>query len=354
MRLALTEQHELYMRRCIQLAELGAGHAAPNPMVGAVLVQHDRIIGEGYHQAYGQAHAEVNCIESVQEADRHIIPHATLYVSLEPCSHFGKTPPCTDLIIKHRIPHVVVGCTDPFPEVKGRGIAALQAAGVGVITNVLQPYCTELNKRFFTFHTQHRPYIVLKWAQSANGKMARADLARFAISNEYSRRLVHQWRSQEAGILVGTNTAFFDDPELTNRFWYGAQPVRLIVDMDLRLPSSLKLFDRQVRTIIFNRRKHEEQHNLLYYQVTDDTELVHQVVHALYQLKIQSVLVEGGARLLQSFIDQRMYDEIRVITNEELRMPEGLSAPVFSQAEKIAGSRLVTDRIDVYKPMMHA
>ncbi|HYE56842.1 MAG TPA: bifunctional diaminohydroxyphosphoribosylaminopyrimidine deaminase/5-amino-6-(5-phosphoribosylamino)uracil reductase RibD, partial [Chitinophagaceae bacterium] len=297
------EINQTYMHRCIQLASLAAGHVAPNPMVGAVLVHNNRIIGEGYHEVYGQPHAEVNCINSVKEEDRSLIPHSTLYVSLEPCSHFGKTPPCADLIIKHNIHKVVVGCLDPFPEVSGRGIAAMKAAGIEVITGVLEQECRELNKRFLLVQSQHRPYIILKWAQSSNGRMARADLARFAISNEYSRRLVHKWRSEEASILVGTNTAFFDDPELTNRYWHGAQPVRLIIDMELRLPSSLKLFNREVRTIIFNRLRHEEDGNLVHYQVTNDVSLVHQVVHALYHLRIQSVLVEGGARLLQSFID---------------------------------------------------
>lgn len=337
------------MHRCIQLALLGEGHVAPNPMVGAVLVHNDRIIGEGYHRAFGQAHAEVNCIESVPEQDQALIPHSTLYVSLEPCSHFGKTPPCTDMILRSSIPRVVVGCTDPFPQVKGKGVAMLQSKGVEVTTGILQDECVELNRRFFTFQLQHRPYIVLKWAQSANGNMARADRERFAISNAHSRRMVHQWRSQESAILVGTNTAFYDDPELTNRFWHGPQPVRLIVDMELRLPSSLKLFNKEVRTIIFNRLKHEDGQNPSYYQVTADVSLVHQIVNALYQLKIQSVLVEGGARLLQSFIDEGMWDEIRVITNEQLTMPEGIPAPLFANANKILTRRIVTDRLDVYK-----
>ena len=345
---------ETYMHRCLQLAALAEGHVAPNPMVGAVLVHNDRIIGEGYHQLYGQAHAEVNCIHSVKEEDRALIPHATLYVSLEPCSHFGKTPPCTDLIIKNKIPKVVVGCTDPFPEVKGRGIAKLQAHGIEVIVGVLQEQCVELNKRFFTFQLQHRPYIILKWAQTSNDKMARADRARFNISNEYSRRLVHQWRSQEASILVGTNTAFFDDPELTNRYWNGPNPIRLIVDMDLRLPSSLKLFNKEVKTIVFNQKHHEESDKLTYYQITNDVSLVHQVAHALFQLKIQSVLVEGGARLLQSFIDENMWDELRIITNEQLTLPEGIAAPVFGSAQKINSTHLGSDRIDIYKHILQA
>jgi len=350
----MTISHETYMRRCIQLAMLGEGYVAPNPMVGAVLVHNNRIIGEGYHRVFGQAHAEVNCIESVSTEDRPLIEHSTMYVSLEPCSHFGKTPPCADLIIRNRIPRVVVGCIDPFPEVKGKGIGMLQAQGIEVISGILQDECVALNRRFFTFQLQHRPYIVLKWAQSSNGNMARADRARFAISNEYSRRLVHQWRSQEASILVGTNTAFFDDPELTNRFWHGPQPVRLVVDMELRLPSSLKLFNNEVRTIVFNRRQHSDGEGVSYYQVTTDVSLVHQVAHALYHLKIQSVLVEGGPRLLQSFLDEGMWDEIRVLTNEQLAMTEGIPAPVVCNAQKILTRRILTDRLDVYKPIPQA
>ena len=341
------------MYRCLQLAQLGAGYVAPNPMVGAVLVHNNRIIGEGFHKIFGQAHAEVNCIDSVAEADRALIPHSTMYVSLEPCSHYGKTPPCADLIIQHRIPHVVVGCVDPFPQVSGKGIAKLRAKGIDVTTGVLEQECKDVNKRFITFVTQHRPYIVLKWAQSANGRMARADRARFAISNDRSRRLVHKWRSEEASILVGTNTAFFDNPELTNRFWHGPHPVRLIVDMELRLPSSLKLFDRQVKTIVFNTLKHDESGSLLYYQVTTDVNLVHQIVHALYQMKVQSVLVEGGAKLLQSFIDENLWDEVRTITNEELIMEEGIAAPAF-QAQKITTQRLLANRLDVFKPIPQA
>lgn len=319
-----------------------------------MLVHNDRIIGEGYHKSYGQPHAEVNCIASVKEEDRALIQHSTMYVSLEPCSHFGKTPPCADLIIEYKIPHVVVGCVDPFAQVKGKGIAKLRASGIEVTTGVMEHECMDLNSRFITWVTQHRPYVVLKWAQSSNGRMARADRARFAISNDLSRRLVHKWRGEEASILVGTNTAFFDDPELTNRFWHGPQPVRLIVDMELRLPSKLKLFNRQVKTIIFNTLKHEESENLVYYQVTTDVNLVHQITNALHQLKIQSVLVEGGAKLLQSFIDANMWDEARIITNEDLIMQEGIAAPVLGPSQKIITQHLQADRLDIFKPRVQS
>ena len=264
--------HEVYMRRCLELATLGCGNVAPNPMVGAVLVFNDRVIGEGYHQKYGEAHAEVNCIDSVAEADKKLISSSTLYVSLEPCAHFGKTPPCADLIIQHKIPRVIIGCRDPFKEVDGKGIEKLKAAGVHIETGILEDDCRELNKRFFSFHTKQRPYVILKWAQTADGFIAATNhppgertlkesaekKERLHISNEYSNRLVHKWRSEEAAILIGTNTALLDDPELTTRLWPGRSPVRLILDMDLRLPAHLKIFDRSVRTIVFNSIKEEE------------------------------------------------------------------------------------------------
>jgi diaminohydroxyphosphoribosylaminopyrimidine deaminase/5-amino-6-(5-phosphoribosylamino)uracil reductase len=339
------------MRRCLDLAQLGAGHVAPNPMVGSVLVYshpdtgEERIIGEGYHERYGEMHAEANCIASVKDADLPLIAGSTIYVSLEPCAHFGKQPPCADLIIDRRIPRVVVGCRDPFPRVNGKGIEKLTAAGVEVVVGVLEAECAEMNRRFFTFHTRHRPYIVLKWAQSLDGKIAGAagtgpaertnhaertgQANRTFISNDYSNRLVHKWRSEEAAILVGTRTALADDPALTVRLWNGPDPIRLVIDKELRLPASLRLFDGKVRTIVFNLRKHEVGRMVEWYQLSTDTSIVHQIVIALWQLNIQSVLVEGGARLLQSFIDEGYWDEARVITNGEMLLPGGLPAPLL-------------------------
>ena len=318
-------------------------------MVGAVLVHGDRIIGEGYHQIYGQAHAEVNCIASVKEEDRPLIRESTIYVSLEPCAHFGKTPPCADLIIREGIPRVVVGCRDPFPEVDGKGIEKLRAAGVEVTVGVLEQECRELNQRFFTFHTKHRPYIVLKWAQSINGRMA-GQGARMLISNEYTNRLVHKWRSEEASILVGTNTALVDDPSLTVRLWKGVNPVRLVIDRDLSLPAHLRLFDGEARTIVFNELLHEQRGHLEYYQLATDSSLVHQVSMALYQLKISSVLVEGGAAVLQSFIDEGYWDEARVITNETLEIGDGLASPVLRGGVLVGQEKLFSDVISYYRP----
>lgn len=336
------------MSRCIQLAQQGACFVAPNPMVGAVLVYEERIIGEGFHQQYGGPHAEVNCIESVKKEDKHLIPHSTLYVSLEPCTHFGKTPPCSDLIIRNKIPKVVIGCRDPFKEVDGKGIEKLKAAGVGVEAGVLENECRELNKRFFTFHTQHRPYIILKWAQTADGKMAGVGNERLLISNEYTNHLVHKWRSEEASILVGTNTALMDDPELTNRYWPGPLPVRLVVDMDLSLPQSLKLFDKNKKTIVFNTIRHEDQHNLFYYKIMKDESLVQQMLNVLYKLKLLSVLVEGGAKLLQSFIDEGLWDEIRIIKNEGLIINNGLQAPLYHAINPVSQIKIESDTVSTY------
>jgi len=409
------------MRRCLNLAKLGAGYVAPNPLVGAVLVHEGSIIGEGWHKQYGEAHAEVNCIASVKEKDRQLIPLSTLYVSLEPCAHFGKTPPCTDLIMKYKIPRVIIGCLDPFKEVdarlnparppvplpdlviqagvrtgmtprltesfgqgsdgdtvgQGRGIEKLKAAGIEVELGLLEKECKELNKRFFTFHTLHRPYVVLKWAQTADGIISTSpqtplqrrgasgdpESSRLFISNEYSNRLVHKWRSEEAAILVGTNTVLLDDPELTTRLWPGPSPIRLVVDMDLKLPSSLKIFNDASPTIIFNTKVHSKESEWsapspservgvrsLHWQVTEDTSLVQQIMNALYQLKIQSVLVEGGAKLLQSFIDEGIWDEARVISNRQLTIGKGLDAPHLENAIKIEEQNILSDTIEFFNP----
>jgi diaminohydroxyphosphoribosylaminopyrimidine deaminase/5-amino-6-(5-phosphoribosylamino)uracil reductase len=356
------------MTRCLELALLGSGHTAPNPMVGAVLVHEDRVIGEGYHRQYGQAHAEVNCLASVKGEDRPLIQDSTLYVSLEPCAHFGKTPPCADLIIREKIPRVVVGCRDPFPEVDGKGIERLQAAGVEVLTGVLEKECIALNKRFFIFHTKYRPYILLKWAQTANGKIAGPEGARMLISNEYTNRLTHKWRAEEAAILVGTNTALLDDPSLTTRLWTGPDPIRLVIDKELRLPGTLKLFDGQVRTIVFNHLRHDmegyeseergikrripgagDMGKLYYYQLARESPLVQQIAQALYQLKILSVMVEGGAMLLQSFLDAGYWDEARVITNREMLITGGLPAPILEDAVIRHREELFSDSISWYE-----
>lgn len=345
-------EHELYMHRCIQLARLGAGSVAPNPMVGSVLVYENRIIGEGCHRQYGQAHAEVNCINSVKQENKHLIEKSVIYVSLEPCAHFGKTPPCADLIIKHKIPTVVIGCRDPFVQVDGKGIEKLKNAGAAVITGILEKECKELNKRFFTFHTKQRPYLILKWAQSKNQKIGNADISRVLISNAFSNRLVHKWRSEEAGIMVGTNTANLDNPSLNARNWTGPDPVRLVIDMNLRLPANLQVFDKKQKTIVFNAIKHEDQQNLLYYRLDKALPLASEILKACYQLQIQSILLEGGTRLLQSFIDEEIWDEVRVIENSTLIIDNGVNAPVLSNQQVTASESISTDVITYYKPII--
>lgn len=337
------------MQRCLKLAQLGAGNVAPNPMVGAVLVYEDRIIGEGWHQQYGQAHAEVNCIGSVLEDEKNLINKSTLYVSLEPCSHFGKTPPCVDLIIKKQIPKVVIGCRDSYKEVNGKGIEKLKAAGIEIITGVLENEAKELNKRFFTFHEKQRPFIILKWAQSSNRKIANADHSRVFISNDYSNRLVHKWRSEEAAIMVGTNTALYDNPSLTNRLWSGNSPVRIVIDKELKIPAQHQLINDGVRTIIFNTIKNDDAANLFYRKIETSGSLLQQMMNPLFEMNIQSVLVEGGAKLLQSFIDESLWDEARIITNNELVINEGIASPALKNGHLIKKESLFSDTIYYYK-----
>ncbi len=345
----MINNHETYMRRCIELAKLGAGFVAPNPMVGAVLVHNEKIIGEGFHQQYGQAHAEVNCINNVKKEDKEFINQSTLYVSLEPCAHHGKTPPCADLIIKNKIAKVVIGCRDPFVEVDGKGIEKLLNANVEVVQHVLENECMELNKRFFTFHTKNRPYIILKWTQSNNHKIANADYSKIFISNEFTNRTVHKWRSEEAAIMVGTKTALTDNPSLNVRLWNGRNPVRITIDKDLSLPSSLNLFNGEIKTIVFNTIKNEEKNNIIYYKMNDEKYLTKQIVDALFKLNIQSVLIEGGTKLLQSFINENLWDEARVIINEQLIIDNGLNAPELRDAKLFYEEKIFSDHIYYYK-----
>ena len=341
--------HERYMQRCLQLAAMGAGKVAPNPLVGAILVYDGRIIGEGYHKKYGEAHAELNCINSVAETDKKLIALSTMYVSLEPCAHFGKTPPCADLIIKNKISDVIIGCSDSFEKVAGKGIKKLKAAAVHVTVGILETECLEMNKRFFTFHEKRRPYIILKWAQSNDGKIAAINGERIFISNEFTNRLVHKWRTEEAAILVGTNTALHDDPVLTARLWPGNNPVRLVVDLNLKLPSSLKLFDGTVKTIVFNCERQSEADNIVCQLIKKEENLPAQIATALYSLNIQSVIIEGGAKLLQSFIDEGLWDEARLICNEKMQIGEGLNAPVLKNNKLYNRLKLQDDVISFYK-----
>lgn len=339
------------MHRCLQLAKQAAGFVAPNPMVGAVLVYNDVVIGEGYHQQFGQAHAEVNCINSVMEHQKNLIEKSTLYVSLEPCAHFGKTPPCVNLIIEKKIPTVIIGCRDNYEAVNGKGIAALQAAGIEVIVGILEQEAVALNKRFFTFHKYRRPYIILKWAQTNNGKIGNADFSRLHISNENTNRLVHQWRSREAAIMVGTTTALQDDPSLTTRLFTGKNPLRIVIDKTLKLPASLQLLADAEPTLIFNEIKNETIGNKYFYCIDFKKPALPQILKQLYELNIQSVLVEGGAKLLQSFIDEKLWDEARVITNATLAITDGIAAPVLKKESLAKSITNQSDQINYYNPL---
>lgn len=319
--------HEIYMQRCLQLAAMGAGKVAPNPMVGAVLVHDGRIIGEGFHQEFGGPHAEVNAINNVPPELRPLLTQATLYVSLEPCAHFGKTPPCTTLIIAHKIPKVVIGCVDPFAEVNGHGIRQLKENGIEVIVGVFKKECINLNRRFFCFHRHKRPYIILKWAESADGFIGQQD-KQIKISGNFANRVVHQWRSEEQAILVGTNTVRIDNPELTVRLWKGNNPTRIFMDKQLEIPITSKILDQQAPTIIINQLWEKEEGNLVYIKQPLGYELLPFINDILYQRRITSLMVEGGANLINQFILAGGFDEIRRIVSKEKYLTFGLPAPV--------------------------
>ena len=337
---------EKYMNRCLQLAKLGAGNVAPNPMVGAVLVHENKVIGEGYHEKCGEAHAEVNCVNSVCDDNKKFIEKSTMYVSLEPCSHFGKTPPCSNLIIQQKIKKVVVGCRDIHEKVDGKGIERLRKASVEVITGVLENESKELNKRFFTFHQKKRPYVILKWAQSANGKIG-SESERVLISNDYTNRIVHKWRSEEAAILVGKNTVLKDDPSLTTRLWKGENPVRIVIDPNLDLPSSLKIFNGEAKTFVFNIRKNSSSENIEHIKL-NKKKFLEEMLSSLYEKDIQSVLVEGGAKTLQAFIDHNLWDEARLITNREMIIGEGIQAPEMKNFNFLNEEHYFADTISYF------
>lgn len=340
--------HESYMYRCIELARRGAGCVAPNPLVGSVLVHEDRIIGEGWHQTYGDPHAEVNCLASVAESDRYLIPHATLYVSLEPCAHFGKTPPCSRLIVEQKIPRVVIGCRDPFPYVNGRGMEQLQAAGVEVMAPVLEAECQELNRRFFTWVEQKRPYVVLKWAQTSDGFMGSGTKERLIISSNNTQQRVHRWRSEEAAILIGTRTALYDNPQLTNRCWKGPQPVRVVLDRQLMIPPTHNVFDSTAKTVVLNEVRSNGSGQPRYVQMPVSFS-VGDILSALYELQLQSVLVEGGAAVLNQFLQLGLWDEARIIESKTKAAVSGLKAPVLQNRNPLLEETSGEDVIRYYR-----
>lgn len=341
--------HRQYMERCLSLAEAGAGLVAPNPMVGCVIVHAGKIIGEGFHREFGGPHAEVNALANVNNPD--LLPESTLYVSLEPCAHHGKTPPCADLIIEKKIPRVVVGTADPFPEVAGMGIARLKQAGIDVETGILENECRELNRRFITFHENKRPYVILKWAQTQNGFLDDGREGKTGpsvwISNSLSRRLVHRFRSQEAAVLVGTVTALKDDPSLTVRDWSGRNPLRVVLDSKNQLPRSLRLFDHRQMTLVFTGEDRENEENIEFEKISFQGNVPAQVLETLYHRNIQSLIVEGGAITLRGFLESDVWDEAHIFTSL-LWFEKGTPAPEL-RAVATAMEWLDDDRLMVFR-----
>lgn len=322
--------HNLFMRRCFDLARLGAGSVSPNPMVGAVLVHNNRIIGEGYHQKYGEAHAEVNAIRNVMPEAETLLEQATLYVSLEPCCIYGRTPPCTNLILDKRIPKVVISCLDATPGVSGRGVQILREAGVEVITGILEEEGKELAAIRNTFVQQERPYIILKYAQSLDGFLAQPGQQTW-ISNAYSKRLVHKWRSEVAAILVGTNTAAIDNPQLTNRLYPGSSPLRIAFDKTGRLSPTLHLFDDSTPTWIITERLPAHASSFQqtqFIQLDFGRPILPQLLKRLYEEKKNTLLVEGGRHVLEEFLQQGLWDEARVFVGNRL-LYSGVQTPVL-------------------------
>jgi diaminohydroxyphosphoribosylaminopyrimidine deaminase/5-amino-6-(5-phosphoribosylamino)uracil reductase len=322
-----------YISRCIELAKNGLGTTYPNPLVGSVIVHNGKIIGEGWHKKSGEPHAEVNAVNSVK--DKSLLKESTIYVSLEPCSHFGKTPPCCDLIIENKIPNVVIGTVDPNIKVAGNGIKKLIDAGANVTVGFLEAECNELNKRFFTFHKKKRPYVILKWAESQDGFIAPLEILRNEqkpvwITNEFSRQLVHKWRSEEQAILVGTNTVIDDNPKLDVRDWTGNNPIRIVLDPNNRIPKDKTIFDNQIKTIIIsNTISSTNEENVIFEVIDFEQNPTQQILHVLYQHQIQSVIIEGGRQTLQTFIDENIWDEARIFKGNNY-FENGTKAPIIT------------------------
>lgn len=322
--------HNKYMQRCLQLASYGGGHVAPNPMVGCVIVAENEIIGEGYHKYFGDSHAEVNAINNV--VNKELLKDSTVYVSLEPCSHHGKTPPCVDLLISNKVKQVVIGCRDSNPLVNGKGIDRLKRAGIEVIEGVLENDCRNLNKRFFTFHERQRPYVILKWAQTLDGYIDRVREVEQQgvnwVSSEITQSLVHKWRSEEQSILVGRNTIINDNPSLTVRSYNGRNPTRIVIDSQLQISGDLKIYSDEAPTLVFNRIKNDRQDSVEWIKITETS--TSKILEELYKRGITSVFVEGGSRTLQYFIVDNVWDEARVIVGNR-RFNEGVKAPIITK-----------------------
>lgn len=331
----MTSTHNYYMKRCIEIAKNGLGSTAPNPMVGCVITLNDSIIAEGYTSPYGGAHAEVNAINTLD--DKSILQQCTLYVTLEPCAHHGKTPPCCDLIIRYKIPKVVIGCKDPNKKVNGKGIEKLQAAGVMVITNILNKECKKHHKRFLTYFSKKRPYVILKWAETKNGFIApvhKKTNTPFWITSTKSRQLVHKWRSEEQAILVGGQTVVSDNPELSCRSYNGKNPIRVVVDKNGGLNPKYKIFNTKAPTILLDANK-----------INFKLPIAKQICDELYFKKINSVIIEGGRKTLQAFINENLWDESRVFVGQS-KLEKGVKKPTFNH--KISEVKIIDKDILQY------
>lgn len=335
-----------YMRRALDLAALGTGWARPNPIVGCVVVHEKKIIGEGWHQKYGGPHAEVNALNSVQ--DKSLLPHSRVYVTLEPCSHYGKTPPCADFLLQHGVQDVVICNTDPNPLVAGRGIQKLVDAGCKVHIGVLEQEGRELNRRFFTFQTQKRPYLVLKWAQSADGFIALPNYQPCQISGPLAKQLVHKWRTQEQAILVGTRTALHDNPQLNVRHWPGPAPLRIAIDKQLQLPTTHHLLDDSYPTLLYTLLEKERTTHTEFITLPPDGIFLEHLLTDLYQRNVQSVLVEGGTVLLEALLQANLWDEIRVIKSP-VKLAAGVKAPHLPAMPFTPRQHLGDDEITIYR-----
>ncbi len=345
--------HEKYIKRCLELAKNGLTMARPNPSVGCVIVHKDSIIGEGFTSTYGGPHAEVNAIAAVKESS--MLKKATLYVSLEPCNHFGKTPPCTQLIIESGIKKVVIGCVDPNKKVSGKGIQKLKENGCTVTVGVLERECLDSHRRFFTYQTKKRPFIILKWAESKDGfidverKVNSGEIAQPNwITNTYSRQLVHKWRSEEAAILVGTNTAINDNPSLTVRDWKGPNPVRIVMDRALRVPKSHAIYNKESKTIVLTSFPATAAGLTNFEQLNFSENVAEQIVELLYRHQLISVIIEGGAQTLQTFIDAGLWDEARIFKGAVI-FSEGIPAPKIV-GEHFAECTIGQDHLTFIKP----
>lgn len=346
-----TMSHEFYMKRCLELAALATGNVSPNPMVGCVIVIDGKIIGEGYHQQFGQAHAEPNAVQSVfdryGDSATELLRQATAYVNLEPCAHFGKTPPCADLFVKHQLKQVIIGNRDPFSGVDGKGIEKLRNAGIEVSSGILDDECRKFNRRFFTRIEKQRPYIILKWAETANGYFATHDGHQKWISGALAKRLAHQWRTEEDAILIGKQTSVIDNPHLTAREWPGKNPVRLVIDRSLQIPQTNHLFNQDAKTIIFNEVKTEVEGNIHYIQMEDmHFYLAQKIAFQLYLMDIQSVIIEGGVQILRQFLEANLWDEARIFTSAN-SWTDGIPSPAIN-GNLINQEQVGTDKLSIY------